>query len=196
MKPHIPQPCYEDWNAMTAKEKGRHCDVCAKVVVDFTKMNDAEIIDYLQEHQNQRTCGHFRNEQLYQSEKLEINLATIPTNLPFRKYFAVALVIAFASFGLVSCKNHKAETVGIMVAMDSTQTIQTIDSNSVEGEIAPIKVDTANEILGNICVQPSDSVNVKTPIKKIKSTVKGELDGKPVQQENSFNQKTTGIVAN
>ena len=52
MKPYIPHPCHEDWNAMTdsetSEERGRHCDVCSKVVVDFTKMSDAEMIDYLQ----------------------------------------------------------------------------------------------------------------------------------------------------
>ena len=77
MKPYIPHPCHEDWNAMTdsetSEERGRHCDVCSKVVVDFTKMSDAEMIDYLQQHSKQKICGHFSNEQLYQAEKLEIN---------------------------------------------------------------------------------------------------------------------------
>ena len=99
MKPYIPHPCHEDWNAMTdsetSEERGRHCDVCSKVVVDFTKMSDAEMIDYLQQHSKQKICGHFRNEQLYQAEKIEINLASIPTNLSFRKYFDIPLLIAF-----------------------------------------------------------------------------------------------------
>ncbi|MEM8584754.1 MAG: T9SS type A sorting domain-containing protein [Bacteroidota bacterium] len=33
----IPEPCHEDWNAMTSLEDGsRHCDSCAKNIVDFT----------------------------------------------------------------------------------------------------------------------------------------------------------------
>ena len=33
----IPEPCHENWNKMTPQEQGRHCAVCSKVVVDFTK---------------------------------------------------------------------------------------------------------------------------------------------------------------
>lgn len=137
-KPHIPQPCHEDWNAMTQKEKGRHCDVCAKVVIDFTKMNDAEVIDYLQQHAQQKTCGHFRNDQLNQPEKLEINLSEIPANLSFRKYFAIALLLAFTSFGLVSCKNHKEQLVGIVANLDTTYYNQndTLNSDLIDGEVS------------------------------------------------------------
>ena len=38
-KPIIPNPCHEDWNKMTPEDKGRHCSVCDKVVIDFTKMD-------------------------------------------------------------------------------------------------------------------------------------------------------------
>lgn len=170
-KPSIPQPCNEDWNAMTPRDKGRYCNSCAKVVVDFTTMNDAEIVNYLQQHSKQKTCGHFRNEQLHQTEKIEINLASIPNNLSFRNYFAIALVIVFSSFGLVSCKSHIDEPVGMVAFDDSTQIIhnQTIDSNSVDGEIAPLKNDSK-------IVKP----NITTTIIVTTSNTVGEIKEVPV----------------
>lgn len=187
MKPYIPHPCHEDWNAMTdsetSEERGRHCDVCSKVVVDFTKMSDAEMIDYLQQHTKQKICGHFRNEQLYQAEKIEINLASIPTNLSFRKYFAIALLITFTSFGLVSCKSNSGKTVGEIEVVDSVHSTQQnlIDSNFKEGEITysddsvksnvistkKVTIDTLSIVtLGDVCIKPNDDKKNIKPIQK------------------------------
>lgn len=58
----IPEPCHENWEAMSPNEKGRHCDKCAKTVVDFTAMSDSTIIQYLQNNKN--ACGRFYNHQL------------------------------------------------------------------------------------------------------------------------------------
>ena len=163
MKPYIPHPCHEDWNAMTdsetSEERGRHCDVCSKVVVDFTKMSDAEMIDYLQQHSKQKICGHFRNEQLYQAEKIEINLAPIPTNLSFKKYFAIALLIAFTSFGLVSCKSNSGRTVGEIVVVDTT-------NNILDSQKQNLKIDTSQ-------------ANIKNTSIKCTAT-KGEIEAPPL----------------
>ena len=198
MKPYIPHPCHEDWNAMTdsetSEERGRHCDVCSKVVVDFTKMSDAEMIDYLQQHSKQKICGHFRNEQLYQAEKIEINLASIPTNLSFRKYFAIALLITFTSFGLVVDSVH------------STQQ-NLIDSNFKEGEITysddsvisnvistkKVTIDTLSIVtMGDVCIKPNDD---KKNIKPIQKKTKGKIEIQSIQQEDIIqSQTTTGIM--
>ena len=63
-KVYVPEPCHEDWNNMTPKDQGRFCDSCSKVVVDFTEMNNHEVREYLEEHSNQRVCGHFKKSQL------------------------------------------------------------------------------------------------------------------------------------
>lgn len=146
MKPYIPEPCHEDWNAMTPKERGRFCDACAKVVVDFTTMSDEEIINYLQQYSKQKTCGHFKNEQLHQPEKLEINLASIPTNLSFRKYFAIALLIAFTSVGLVSCKTNSGRTVGEIVVVDTT-------NNILDSQKQNLKIDTSQANIKNTSIK-------------------------------------------
>ena len=43
----ITEPCHEDWSKMKTVEKGKHCAICAKQVVDFSKNSKKEIIDYL-----------------------------------------------------------------------------------------------------------------------------------------------------
>jgi hypothetical protein len=47
MNVRIDQPCSENWNKMTPEEKGRFCGKCQKSVVDFTRMRDHEIVDFL-----------------------------------------------------------------------------------------------------------------------------------------------------
>ena len=193
MKPYIPEPCHEDWNAMTPKEQGRFCDVCAKVVVDFTTMSDEEIINYLQQHSKQKICGLFSNEQLYQAEKLEINLASIPTNLSFKKYFAIALLIAFTSFGLVSCKTNSGRTVGKIEVIDSVQ--KNVIYNSILGDTVAV-IDTPKRMVeGEVCLKPNDSlsnskINTNNKVKN-KSKM---IDMPPIPQEILQQGYTTGIM--
>ncbi|MFC6996717.1 carboxypeptidase-like regulatory domain-containing protein [Rufibacter roseus] len=59
----IPQPCQEKWQEMTPQAQGRHCQSCAKTVVDFTRMTDAEVVQWMSV-QKGSTCGRFRRDQL------------------------------------------------------------------------------------------------------------------------------------
>jgi hypothetical protein len=58
----VPQPCHENWAAMTPDAQGRHCAACNKVVLDFTQKTDAEILALLQ--RTAAPCGRFRADQL------------------------------------------------------------------------------------------------------------------------------------
>lgn len=62
----ISKSCHENWESMTPNEKGKHCLVCQKTVVDFTSMTDAQIIDYFQNYKGS-TCGRFYETQLERS---------------------------------------------------------------------------------------------------------------------------------
>jgi hypothetical protein len=59
----IPQPCPENWEAMTPTGLGRHCAACQKTVVDFTQKTDAEILAYFAKATGE-TCGRLGSNQL------------------------------------------------------------------------------------------------------------------------------------
>ena len=60
---HLPTPCHESWAAMTPTSAGRHCAACQKVVVDFTRLTDGEVVAFLRQNAS-TSCGRFRESQL------------------------------------------------------------------------------------------------------------------------------------
>jgi CarboxypepD_reg-like domain len=69
----IPTPCHENWDAMIPKQNGRHCQACNKVVVDFTSMNDYEVLNYLNRTKGD-VCGHVYTDQLAKPVQLKKKL--------------------------------------------------------------------------------------------------------------------------
>lgn len=57
----IASPCHEDWNKMSAADKGRFCGSCQKTVHDFTKMTDRDILEKIN---SENLCGRFLTSQL------------------------------------------------------------------------------------------------------------------------------------
>ena len=54
--------CHEDWNQMTPQGAGKHCQACNHIVIDFSAMPDADLIQYLLRHK--QVCGRFHPTQL------------------------------------------------------------------------------------------------------------------------------------
>ena len=88
----IPQPCAENWAAMTPTGLGRHCAACQKTVVDFTDKTDAEILAYLAGATGE-ICGRLGSDQL--GRPLRPALGTRPA-ARWRAWLALAL----ATWGL------------------------------------------------------------------------------------------------
>ncbi len=65
----IPEPCHEDWGKMTPTEKGKHCAVCSKEVVDFTRQSDEAIVKHVLKNKN--ACGRFTTKQINRELVLE-----------------------------------------------------------------------------------------------------------------------------
>lgn len=89
-KPHIAEPCSANYNQMSPADKGRFCESCCKVVVDFTKKSAQEILDFLSG--NQDTCGRFRKSQL-----LPITVEKSPKISKRFSRFSVALFFVFGT---------------------------------------------------------------------------------------------------
>src|SRR5688572_4455488 len=60
----IPKPCTEDWDKMTKTAQGKHCASCNKVVIDFSTMNNQQIIEILLAQKGKKICGNFYNTQI------------------------------------------------------------------------------------------------------------------------------------
>ena len=59
----IPSPCGQKWQAFIPTPDGGFCSSCNKVVVDFTGMNDEQIVDFFK-NKPAHTCGRFRPDQI------------------------------------------------------------------------------------------------------------------------------------
>ncbi len=82
-------PCNENWDLMSPKAQGRYCKLCAKTVIDFSKMNEEEILNWWKlKKESIEPCGRFSESQLDQKSNGE-HSHLIPL---FRKAAAIALV--------------------------------------------------------------------------------------------------------
>ncbi|WP_027003150.1 carboxypeptidase-like regulatory domain-containing protein [Hugenholtzia roseola] len=108
MKIQIPKPCDQDWAKMTAQDKGRHCASCQTLVVDFSRMNDQELIDFFKQNKVP-TCGRFHAKQLNRPL-----LAPKKKNwLPHSSYVA-AFLSFFAFKGQVMAQNVSDQQQNVM----------------------------------------------------------------------------------
>lgn len=64
IKLDIKSPCSEDFNQFKPTTKGGFCTTCTKDVIDFSKMNSEDIINYFNTKNTANTCGRFKSEQL------------------------------------------------------------------------------------------------------------------------------------
>jgi hypothetical protein len=151
----IPQPCHEDWQAMTHAEKGRFCDKCMKNVHDFTNKTDREILDAYAK--DQKLCGRFKADQL--NRDIEV----------LEKKSGVWLATTTAFMTLVGIESQE------IIAQEKQNTEQ--HENFMLGKmIAPVKPQT-KVIKGVVSdnVGPIPGANVV--IKGTKTSTQTDLDG-------------------
>lgn len=129
---NISQPCHEDWARMTMAGQGRFCSQCEKVVVDFTKMTNAELVDYFRQRKGAPICGRFDRIQL--ETPLQ---AFSPLSAWARlRSLAAALAGGFALF-LSSCRPNHA--TGEIQAKDSVAVARNIRPDSAVPAPGPQK---------------------------------------------------------
>lgn len=179
----IPEPCHENWNEMTPTERGAFCKLCAKDVVDFTKMTDDEVQYYLLNKAGEKVCGKFNNHQL----------ADIRVNIPdsifyskiagWKKFMAV-LMIVFGNM-LFGCKNPQP-IVGELVATPQDTIAVKKDSvcydhqtMGIVAPLPPIKKDSIDDLttVGKIVYTPEKTDTAKKS-KKDAANLKRKSNGK------------------
>lgn len=119
MKLNISKPCEENWLAMTANEQGKLCQKCDKTVVDFTHLNDLEVLEYFKN--GSKVCGRFNNRQLNR----ELGKQAIHTS---------KWAVAACSLLMVSAETVLAQNEIVTSTIDSTvnnQVTNFVHPNSV-----------------------------------------------------------------
>lgn len=148
----IPEPCHENWQAMTPNEQGRHCMSCQKTVVDFTFMSDQEILHHISTASS-HICGRFDNNQLnktYEEKKA-----------PKPSYWRYAWNMVVATFLL---------TGNAAMAQSKTPSAKQVDSDK--------KKDSLPENLDNVIM--GLMVPRTVPDEKVKGMIVDDSTGAPV----------------
>jgi len=102
---NIKTPCTENFNGFSPTQKGGFCNSCTKEVIDFTKMNSKEIINYFETNTTKNTCGRFTNKQLttYTPPKPRGRKISIISGIAF-------VFMTLFSFTKTQAQNVKSET--------------------------------------------------------------------------------------
>lgn len=141
----IPRPCHENWDQLSEVEKGKYCNACHKVVMDFTNMSDRELVSFFIKTSGS-VCGRFQDHQL--NRDIEIPRKKIPWFKYFFQFTLPVFLMTLKSCGL------KQDVIG-KVATITTRTM---------GEPALSITDTSKQIqMGSPALKKSN----KNAIKKI-----------------------------
>ncbi len=121
----IAEPCKENWEEMTATQRGAFCNSCERDLYDFTKLTDIELVHFFAKN-NTDFCGRYKKSQLNRNITLDTSYSF------FRLYkYVVGLFLAFGSFN-----NLKANPKPEIHFIESTDTIfLESDSLSYSGNI-------------------------------------------------------------
>lgn len=165
MKIAIPEPCHENWGAMTPNEQGRFCGSCQKTVVDFTSFSAEDIQLYFTKHYGQKVCGRFKKQQL---NPIDIQIpSTIFSQMSASRKFALALFLVFGTT-LFSCTDNNGQpaTLGEVKLIDTAKT--KVDTTKIENQVIepihnvkhPVDFFTVNppEIQGEIAMPINEKV--------------------------------------
>jgi len=137
---NIPKPCHQDWNEMTPTIRGAFCSACAKEVIDFTTMTDAEVQNYFLQKATEKICGKFNNDQL---NRIKIN---IPSNVfvgriaSWKKFMAV-LLLAFGSM-LFGCDVATDEALPLHPSIHEIEYVTKDAGNPYRGMVGGLAFST------------------------------------------------------
>ena len=142
----VKTPCQEDWGGMSNTNDGRFCNSCEKEVIDFTKLSDEEVIDYITKNAKQGGCGRFLNTQL---ETITINFEenTFDINIAFWKKFVAVFMICFAqqifNAQVAFTQIPKRDTAITKPNCDTDMMIESPPMSYLDSVLKTIKIDSA-----------------------------------------------------
>lgn len=150
----IPKPCNEPWANMTPAHNGRFCGSCQKTVIDFSVMNDAQVLDTIAKAAG-GCCGRFAPEQLHRPMQMQASLHRVP----FMPMLPAAILSAMLL--LAACNNNSSDArLGqVMVARVDSLPHQFKDVTGLEDNSFPLgEVVKMPVISGHVSDQFNNSV--------------------------------------
>ncbi len=150
-------PCNVGWDQMSPEEKGRHCSLCSKTVVDFTQMKKEEIQLELKNYfaQGQSVCGHFLAKDVDEIV-VEVPVQLFSKPMGFHRQFALAILIVMGT-SLVSCTNVNGKREKLKEVI-ITENLRGMDENLVEMDTLKNDKDSLPVKLGEIAPFPEEKV--------------------------------------
>ena len=157
------KPCNVGWEQMTPEEKGRHCGLCSKTVLDFTQMNKTEIQAELKTYfqQGQSVCGHFAAKDVDEIV-IEVPVQLLSQKMNFSKRFALALLVVMGT-SIISCTNNKGEKE-ILKEVVITEKMRGIDTISTKIDSIIINQDSLGAELGEAVPLVDGEISIVPPI--------------------------------
>jgi hypothetical protein len=141
---NLTKPCSEGWDTMKPDEKGRFCATCAKTVVDFTGMSDADMLSFFKKNKGKAVCGRFNPYQLD-------NPLPIHSSSPLRYAQAFALAAGIALTSATQAEPPQLPHLEIV----SEQKLP--DSPKVQTEV---NLDTTHKIVFNL-IAPDEKCTIE-----------------------------------
>ena len=173
---HVPNPCSQEWNKMTPQEKGRFCGSCNKTVVDFTKMENEEILSYLK-NQPGKTCGYFLPHQVEvkrpKHHQFLLNWYENTQNgIKTRFLRNVSLAFIALCMTLVGC--NSPSTTGEIEP----------PSDSLENEV-PLNYDSSRTAKETNIIGETMAVyeNKSTKVEKVETNILGDIALDPIEND-------------
>jgi hypothetical protein len=107
----IKQPCGEPWAGMTRSGHGRYCMNCQKSVIDFTGMNDRQILAIIVQA-NGKVCGRLNKDQL--ARPLDLGGAEQRSPVPMAPLLAGLMLLGGAENLMAQANNEPITSVHVL----------------------------------------------------------------------------------
>ncbi len=164
----VEDACPADWNKMTAHEQGRFCGQCGKMVIDFSQMNDQEIVNQIRKA-SQGLCGRFYEDQLMR--ELNANISFSKNPIWRGKWTGIAAGLMLVGFLSVGAANAQDMLTGDVVVVESK----------------PRKDKMSADL-------PSTNKQVKVSVKVSQDSIKVNIRGKVVCASSDVSMRGTEVI--
>lgn len=167
----VPKPCHENWNRMTATQKGKFCNSCNKEVIDFTKLTDLEITNKISKGSN--ICGRFKEAQLDRDLNIlqKSNISKVVASLALVSVISVTEpIIPQTNIQAIEVVNKQGEIV--FISKNSKEKFITIKGNirDKSGSLPSVSILLKESNIG-VETDFDGNFSIKIPNKKRKSII-------------------------